>query len=325
MRVADVCGWLVWWLLAVAQPPFWYFSFFTAEVSQHREKIEREREWWSWSHVSPSFSFWFIALIKTDRGPISPARFGRPQLGHRLNSFAFTPVPRRRKICALLLTSCFMARGGVAEREGLAAPLRCCYKSHATPKKMGRTSKVAKTHKSPFSFSSRSKKHFLRFSNRKKKGNARRQGDSIQHPDGFHIVETRDSFAAPFARQVMCWEREKYSVSLQQENRLTETCVCVCAAARITLHLQLWCISREFRLSLQFRMVSKKANEKKKKKSRAVVYVCCVECQLKQLASYGGKKKKEILKWFERRKRKKKKERKRWNQEASWLGARGRK
>ena len=92
---------------------------------------------------------------------------------------------------------------------------------------MGRTSKVAKTHKSPFSFSSRSKKHFLRFSNRKKKGNARRQGDSIQHPDGFHIVETRDSFAAPFARQVMCWEREKYSVSLQQENRLTETCVCV--------------------------------------------------------------------------------------------------
>ena len=119
--------------------------------------------------MSPSFSFWFIALIKTDRGPISPARFGRPQLGHRLNSFAFTPVPRRRKICALLLTSCFMARGGVAEREGLAAPLRCCYKSHATPKKMGRTSKVAKTHKSPFSFSSRSKKHFLRFSNRKKK------------------------------------------------------------------------------------------------------------------------------------------------------------
>ena len=189
MRVADVCGWLVWWLLAVAQPPFWYFSFFTAEVSQHREKIEREREWWSWSHVSPSFSFWFIALIKTDRGPISPARFGRPQLGHRLNSFAFTPVPRRRKICALLLTSCFMARGGVAEREGLAAPLRCCYKSHATPKKMGRTSKVAKTHKSPFSFSSRSKKHFLRFSNRKKR---KRTSTGGPHPASRWISHCRN-------------------------------------------------------------------------------------------------------------------------------------
>ena len=153
------------------------------------------------------------------------------------------------------------------EREGLAAPLRCCYKSHATPKKMGRTSKVAKTHKSPFSFSSRSKKHFLRFSNRKKKGNARRQGDSIQHPDGFHIVETRDSFAAPFARQVMCWERGKI-FRKSPTGEQTDRNLCVCAAARITLHLQLWCISREFRLSLQFRMVSKKANEKKKKKER---------------------------------------------------------
>ena len=103
----------------------------------------------------------------------------------------------------------------------------------------------------------------------------------------------------------MCWEREKYSVSLQQENRLTETCVCVCrradhAPSPAVMH---------FSGIPSFTAVPdgfQKGKRKKRKKSRAVVYVCCVECQLKQLASYGGKKKKEILKWFERRKRKKK-------------------
>ena len=96
---------------------------------------------------------------------------------------------------------------------------------------MGRTSKVAKTHKSPFSFSSRSKKHFLRFSNRKKKETHVDRGTPSSIQMDFTLSKPETLLQPPSHVKLCVGRGEKYSVSLQQENRLTETCVCVCRRA----------------------------------------------------------------------------------------------
>lgn len=92
---------------------------------------------------------------------------------------------------------------------------------------MGRTSKVAKTHKSPSSFSSRSKKHFLRFSNRKKR---KRTSTGGLHPASRWISHCRNPrlFCSPLrTSSYVLGEGKIFRKSPTGEQTDRNLCVCV--------------------------------------------------------------------------------------------------